>query len=485
MGNSVGLRIGVLVNDFSTVNLDAAELSAAAEAAPGGIPLVELSNGCVCCAAGEDLQAAVDALLREREGALDHIFLETSGVSSPEPIIEVLGNPYLRQRVWLAAVVTMVDASAFSKDCYGAVSARQQLALADLIVLNKVDLLEGDADTVALRHAVRGLVRGEGVQIVECSRGQIALELLVDAPPRPALGEGEAMKPNHDHDHDHDHHHHDDHDHDHDHDHPCSHESCSQKSKHLELDGMGVASFSAQGLLCLAKFQAFMRERLPQAVFRIKGHVHFDAAPSRRYSLQMSGRRRFDVREEAESQAAPASQLVFIGRGVAGESGSSLVRALESCMVIEGRAEAAGAGEGVEAGDGFPLLSMAEASARSLSLQKELSADKRFVVEQSPTDSPHLALFGLHVVEWHNIDAGVLNSSLLAALNAAGWGEGEQSGRRAFLTLTAAGEAGTPVLRFDARDASSDVKALGRALHSATSGLLTAVFFSNFCCGYR
>ena len=59
MGNSVGLRIGVLVNDFSTVNLDAAELSAAAEAAPGGIPLVELSNGCVCCAAGEDLQAAV------------------------------------------------------------------------------------------------------------------------------------------------------------------------------------------------------------------------------------------------------------------------------------------------------------------------------------------------------------------------------------------------------------------------------------------
>ena len=67
----------------------------------------------------------------------------------------------------------------------------------------------------------------------------------------------------------------------------------------------------------------------------------------------------------------------------------------------------------------------------------------------------------------------------------AGWGEGEKPGGRAFLTLTAAGEAGTPVLRFDARDARSDVKALGHALHSATSGLLTAVFFSNFCCGYR
>ena len=80
-----------------------------------------------------------------------------------------------------------------------------------------------------------------------------------------------------------------------------------------------------------------MRERLPEAIFRIKGHVHFDAAPDRRYSLQMSGRRRFDVREAPAVDGARGAQLVFIGRGAAGEAGVGLLRSLESCVVAEGQ----------------------------------------------------------------------------------------------------------------------------------------------------
>lgn len=107
------------------------------------------------------------------------------------------------------------------------------------------------------------------------------------------------------------------------------------------------------------------------------------------------------------------------------------------------------------------------------------------MVEPASADAPHLALFGLHIVEWHNIDPGVLHASLLATLNAAGWG-GEKSSAevRSFLTLTT-GEGGGGVLRFDGRDAQADVAALVRAVHAATASLLTKLFFSNFCCGYR
>ena len=246
---------------------------------------------------------------------------------------------------------------------------------------------------------------------------------------------------------------------------------------------MGVASFSAQEHLCLAKFQAFMRERLPEAIFRIKGHVHFDAAPDRRYSLQMSGRRRFDVRETPAADGARGAQLVFIGRGAAGEAGARLVRALQSCVVAQERGgESSG---GAVEFEEFPLLSAAEAAERCHALRTELGADKRFVVEPASADAPHLALFGLHIVEWHNIDPGVLHASLLATLNAAGWG-GEKSSAevRSFLTLTT-GEGGGGVLRFDGRDAQADVAALVRAVHAATASLLTKLFFSNFCCGYR
>ena len=248
---------------------------------------------------------------------------------------------------------------------------------------------------------------------------------------------------------------------------------------------MGVASFSARRYLCLAKFQAFMRERLPEAIFRIKGHMHFDAAPDRRYSLQMSGRRRFDVREAPAVDGARDTQLVFIGRGAAGEAGVGLVRSLESCVVSEGQGgepDACGGGGKLEE---FPLLSAAEAAERCLALRADLSADKRFVVEPVSADAPYLFMFGLHIVEWHNIDPGVLHASLLAALNAAGWGEEKSSvGERSFLTLTA-GKEGEPVLRFDGRDAGADVAALVHAVHAATASLLTQLFFSNFCCGYR
>jgi len=213
--------------------------------------------------------------------------------------------------------------------------------------------------------------------------------------------------------------------------------------------------------------------------------MHFDAAPDRRYSLQMSGRRRFDVREAPAVDGARDTQLVFIGRGAAGEAGVGLVRSLESCVVSEGQGgepDACGGGGKLEE---FPLLSAAEAAERCLALRADLSADKRFVVEPASADAPYLFMFGLHIVEWHNIDPGVLHASLLAALNAAGWGEEKSSvGERSFLTLTA-GKEGEPVLRFDGRDAGADVAALVHAVHAATASLLTQLFFSNFCCGYR
>src|ERR1700693_2077219 len=131
-----GMTIGVIVNEFGEVGIDG-ELILADDNA-----LIEIRNGCVCCTVRTDLVAGVKALLARTDIRLDRLIIETSGLADPAPVLQTfLADADLLTQVELEAVVTLVDAANFHHHIHDGI-ANEQIAFADLVVLNKVDLMD-------------------------------------------------------------------------------------------------------------------------------------------------------------------------------------------------------------------------------------------------------------------------------------------------------------------------------------------------------
>lgn len=145
-----GANIGVIVNEFGEVGIDG-DLIVADEKA-----LIEIRNGCICCTVRTDLVAGVKLLLERSALNLGHLIIETSGLADPAPVLQTfLADTDLLTRVELESVVTLVDAANFQRQIDDPI-AREQIAFADLIVLNKVDLVEPDA-LVPLERALHAI----------------------------------------------------------------------------------------------------------------------------------------------------------------------------------------------------------------------------------------------------------------------------------------------------------------------------------------
>lgn len=145
-----GTNIGVIVNEFGEVGIDG-ELIVADEEA-----LIEIRNGCICCTVRTDLVAGAKVLLERSDFAVDRLIIETSGLADPAPVLQTfLADTDLLTRVELESVVTLVDAAHVQRQISNDI-AREQIAFADLIVLNKVDLLEAD-DVAPLERQLRAI----------------------------------------------------------------------------------------------------------------------------------------------------------------------------------------------------------------------------------------------------------------------------------------------------------------------------------------
>jgi len=141
-----GANIGVIVNEFGEVGIDGDLIVTDEEA------LIEIRNGCICCTVRTDLVAGVKVLLERRDITIDRLIIETSGLADPAPVLQTfLADTDLLTRVELESVVTLVDAAHFQRQI-GNDIAREQIAFADLIVLNKIDLLAADDIAPLERH---------------------------------------------------------------------------------------------------------------------------------------------------------------------------------------------------------------------------------------------------------------------------------------------------------------------------------------------
>ncbi len=130
-----GLKVAVLVNDFGAVNIDS-ELIVGVEG-----ETVSLSNGCICCTIRDDLLDAVLGLT-QRADPPEYMVIETSGVSDPVQVAQTFLMPALRQYVKVDSIITVVDAEQI-RDLRGDQNmlAVDQVSAADIVVLNKVDLV--------------------------------------------------------------------------------------------------------------------------------------------------------------------------------------------------------------------------------------------------------------------------------------------------------------------------------------------------------
>jgi G3E family GTPase len=149
-------RIGVIVNEFGEVGIDGDLILADEDV------LIEITNGCVCCTVRTDLVAAVKDMLSRLGTSLDRLIVETSGLADPAPVLQTfLADPDLRERVELDSVITVVDAGNFAAQLDDEI-VREQVAFADVIMLNKMDLI-APAALNALEQAVHTLNRTASV----------------------------------------------------------------------------------------------------------------------------------------------------------------------------------------------------------------------------------------------------------------------------------------------------------------------------------
>ncbi|MFF3754737.1 GTP-binding protein [Streptomyces sp. NPDC002018] len=193
LGNREGLRVAVIVNDMSEINIDAA-LVRGGQAALSRTEerLVEMTNGCICCTLRDDLLEEVDRLARE--GRFDHLLIESSGISEPMPVAATFSFPRddgatLGDLARLDTMVTVVDAANFLPELAGGDGLAErgldqyendertvsdllmdQIEFADVIVLNKLDLVDTEA-AGRLRAALTRL--NPVARIIPATRGRV------------------------------------------------------------------------------------------------------------------------------------------------------------------------------------------------------------------------------------------------------------------------------------------------------------------------
>jgi G3E family GTPase len=127
-------RFGVIINEIGEIGIDGKLIETQAE------DVVEMSNGCVCCTVRKDLVKGVQKLLKKDN--LDYILIETTGIADPGPVAQTFLNiPQLQQFARLDSIITVVDAEHFESQLQEVDVAREQIALADFILLNKIDLI--------------------------------------------------------------------------------------------------------------------------------------------------------------------------------------------------------------------------------------------------------------------------------------------------------------------------------------------------------
>ncbi len=300
--NAGGRRLALIINEFGDVGVDGDILrSCGVESCPEE-NIVELANGCICCTVADDFAPAMERLLSLPQRP-DHIVIETSGLALPKPLVKAFDWPPIRARLTVDAVIAVVDGAAvaagrFADDPEKLLAQRaedmaidhdnpleevytDQLLCADLIVLNKTDLMEGEEIKRVSTEIEAAVPRA--VRIVETREGKVAAEILLGL--KAQAEDDLANRPSH-------------HDGEEDHD-------------HEDFDSFALP---VKAIADTAAFIARLQDiASAHDVLRIKGYVEVSGKPMRLLVQGVGTRFRNHFDGAWPADAPRSGSLVFIG----------------------------------------------------------------------------------------------------------------------------------------------------------------------------
>ena len=267
-----GLNVGVLVNDFGAVNIDAELVSLVEE------NTISLANGCVCCEVRDDLVESLEELLFSDRN-IDYVILEASGVADPEGVVMTFLEARYSDLLRLDSITCVVDAEALLQGGDNEALAMlklRQIGFADMVILNKVDLV-GPASTDLVRQWIDSHLNR--VRIVEARYCDVPYEVLLSVgrfdPSRTEALAGDLGTPH-------------------------------------EAPGFDTWHFGSDDPVNEAALRMAVRS-LPAAVYRCKGFVRLAEKPNERTVLQTVGRRTELTSLGPWGNKTPRSDIVVIG----------------------------------------------------------------------------------------------------------------------------------------------------------------------------
>ncbi|MGB7098847.1 MAG: GTP-binding protein [Xanthobacteraceae bacterium] len=267
-----GKKYAVIVNEFGEIGIDNDLVVGADE------EVFEMNNGCICCTVRGDLVRILDGLMR-RKGKFDAIIVETTGLADPAPVAQTFFiDENVGRRTKLDAVVTVADAKWLSDRLKDAPEAKNQIAFADVILINKTDLVSSDElnEVEARIRSINPYARVHKTERAKIALNEVLdrnafdLDRILDIEPQFLEGDGD----DHDHYHAHDHDHHRDHDHDHDH----HHAHHSGGLKHYHDEDMQSVSLKTDQPLNADKFFPWVQNLVQTegpSILRCKGILSF------------------------------------------------------------------------------------------------------------------------------------------------------------------------------------------------------------------
>ncbi|MGB6967436.1 MAG: GTP-binding protein [Xanthobacteraceae bacterium] len=307
-----GKKYAVIVNEFGEIGIDNDLVVGADE------EVFEMNNGCICCTVRGDLVRILDGLMR-RKGKFDAIIVETTGLADPAPVAQTFFiDENVGKKTRLDAVVTVADAKWLTERLKDAPEAKNQIAFADVILLNKTDLVSRD-ELADVEARIRGI--NPYAQVHKTQHAQIALNEVLD---RNAFDLDRILdiEPDFLESDDHDHHH------DHDHGHKHAHGGL----KHYHDEDMQSISLNTDKPLNPDKFFPWVQELVQTEgpnILRCKGILSFKD-DDRRFVFQgvhmiLDG----DHQRPWQDGEKRQSRAVFIGRNLPGKK---ITEGFESCV---------------------------------------------------------------------------------------------------------------------------------------------------------
>ena len=319
-----GKKFAVIVNEFGEIGIDNELVVNADE------EVFEMNNGCICCTVRGDLVRIIDGLMR-RKGKFDAIIVETTGLADPAPVAQTFFmDEAVGAKTRLDAVVTVADAKWLSDRLKDAPEAKNQIAFADVILLNKTDLVTPE-ELRELEARIRGLNPYARLHRTERAKidisevlGRNAFDLDRILTIEPDFLQGE--------DHDHDHHHdHGDHDHG-DHAHGAHHHHHGNGLKHYHDEDMQSVALRTDKALNPDKFFPWIQDLVAKdgpSILRCKGILSFKDDPERFVFQGVHMILDGDHQRPWRPDEVRDSRIVFIGRNLPDDK---IRQGFESCI---------------------------------------------------------------------------------------------------------------------------------------------------------